>query len=92
MSTPSQIKFSELKQICIFRRARIDALAKKARAFDEEHVAIVAEHQAADHVHPQVLRKMLTYSAHMEVFEAELAALDTEEIKAIVVILGFPSA
>jgi hypothetical protein len=68
----------------------IKALADKARAFDEEYVAIVAEQHTADHVQPHVLRKMLAYSARMQAFEAELATLDQEQIDEIVTILGFP--
>lgn len=90
--TSAQAKFDEHKALCEQRRARIDALVERARAFDDEHAAIVAEQRAADHVQPHVLRKMLAYSARMQVFEAELAALDADEVKAIVAKLGFARA
>jgi hypothetical protein len=91
MATPSE-QIASIKWNREQRNARIQALVEKARAFDAEHAAIVAEQQAADHVQPHVLRKMLAYSARMQVFEAELAALDAEEIKNIVASLGFPRA
>jgi hypothetical protein len=90
MATPSE-QIATMKWNREQRNARIQALAEKARAFDEEHTAIVALQQTAEYVQPHVLRKMLAYSARMESFEAELAALNAEEIKALVATLGFPS-
>ena len=71
-------------------KARIEALTAKARAFDTEHAAIVALQDTDEYVQPRVLCKMLAYSVRMRAFEAELAALDAEDINALVAALGFP--
>jgi hypothetical protein len=89
MATPSEYPFHLCNREQ--RNARIQVLAEKARAFDEEHAALAALQQTTEYVQPHVLRKMLAYSARMESFEAELAALNAEEIKALVATLGFPS-
>ena len=90
MATPSE-QIATMKWNHEQRNARIQVLVEKARAFEEEYVSIVTLQQTAEYVQPHVLRTMLAYSARMESFEAELAALNAEEIKALVATLGFPS-
>ena len=96
MATPRSIETVLTEFVCreqgLATKARIEALAEKARAFDEEHTAIVALQLEYENVQPDVLCKMLAYSARMRAFEAELAALDTDDINKIVGALGFPRA